>query len=157
MAQSGPHATGAWMNEFGAWYFDLARRHDDSFLHQGPAQMKNTASPPNHFFLRSNNSKKISNPTAKQKCSNHTLYEFKKSFNLSRTLPAQSSPAAFANPKVTESFAFGPSGNAGLQLVIVLLDAPKAKLSATLAHAINSASGPLWSIASPKPRSRSPK
>ena len=41
VAQSGPHATGAWMNEFGAWYFDLARRHDDSFLHQGPAQMKN--------------------------------------------------------------------------------------------------------------------
>ena len=24
VAQSGPHATGAWMQEFGAWYFDLA-------------------------------------------------------------------------------------------------------------------------------------
>jgi len=41
VAQSGPHATGTWMNEFGGWYFDLARRHDDSFLHQGPAQLKN--------------------------------------------------------------------------------------------------------------------
>jgi hypothetical protein len=28
VAQSGPHATGAWMQEFGAWYFDLARRWD---------------------------------------------------------------------------------------------------------------------------------
>ena len=41
VAQSGPHATGAWMKEFGGWYFDLARRHDHSFPHQGPAQMKN--------------------------------------------------------------------------------------------------------------------
>ncbi len=41
VAQSGPHATGAWMKEFGSWYFDLARRHDHSFPHQGPAQMKN--------------------------------------------------------------------------------------------------------------------
>ena len=41
VAQSGPHATGAWMQEFGGWYFDLARRSDHSFLHQGPAQMKN--------------------------------------------------------------------------------------------------------------------
>lgn len=29
------------MQEFGGWYFDLARRHDHSFPHQGPAQMKN--------------------------------------------------------------------------------------------------------------------
>ncbi|MCU0750381.1 MAG: DUF6288 domain-containing protein [Akkermansiaceae bacterium] len=36
VAQSGPQATGAWMNEFGAWYFDLARRWDGSFTHQGP-------------------------------------------------------------------------------------------------------------------------
>ncbi len=36
VAQSGPHATGAWMQEFGAWYFDLARRWDGTFLHQGP-------------------------------------------------------------------------------------------------------------------------
>ncbi len=35
VAHSGPHATGAWMQEFGAWYFDLARRWDGSFLHQG--------------------------------------------------------------------------------------------------------------------------
>jgi hypothetical protein len=35
VAQSGPNATGAWMNEFGGWYFDLARRWDGTFLHQG--------------------------------------------------------------------------------------------------------------------------
>ncbi|MBL7222908.1 MAG: HEAT repeat domain-containing protein [Candidatus Brocadiae bacterium] len=39
VAQSGPHATGAWMQEFGAWYFDLARRWDGTFVHQGPPQM----------------------------------------------------------------------------------------------------------------------
>lgn len=38
VAHSGPHATGAWMQEFGAWYFDLARRSDGSFLHQGPPE-----------------------------------------------------------------------------------------------------------------------
>jgi len=38
VAQSGPMATGAWMNEFGAWYFDLARRWDGSFPHQGPPE-----------------------------------------------------------------------------------------------------------------------
>ena len=38
VAQSGPQATGAWMNEFGAWYFDLARRWDGTFLHQGPPE-----------------------------------------------------------------------------------------------------------------------
>lgn len=38
VAQSGPNATGAWMNEFGGWYFDLARRWDGSFLHQGPPE-----------------------------------------------------------------------------------------------------------------------
>ena len=32
---SGPHATGAWLSEFG-WYYDLARRWDGTFLHQGP-------------------------------------------------------------------------------------------------------------------------
>lgn len=41
VAQSGPHATGAWMNEFGAWYFDLARRWDGTFLHQGPPEPDN--------------------------------------------------------------------------------------------------------------------
>ncbi|MGB1129373.1 MAG: DUF6288 domain-containing protein [Haloferula sp.] len=39
VAQSGPQATGAWMKEFGSWYFDLARRWDGSFLHQGPPAM----------------------------------------------------------------------------------------------------------------------
>ena len=38
VAQAGPHATGAWMREFGAWHFDLARRWDGTFLHQGPPQ-----------------------------------------------------------------------------------------------------------------------
>ncbi len=38
VAQSGPHATGAWMKEFGAWYFDLARQWDGTFLHQGPPE-----------------------------------------------------------------------------------------------------------------------
>jgi len=38
VAPSGPNATGAWMNEFGAWYFDLARRWDGSYQHQGPPE-----------------------------------------------------------------------------------------------------------------------
>jgi hypothetical protein len=38
VVQSGPNATGAWMQEFGAWYFDLARRWDGTFLHQGPPE-----------------------------------------------------------------------------------------------------------------------
>lgn len=38
VAPSGPSATGAWMNEFGSWYFDLARRWDGSYLHQGPPE-----------------------------------------------------------------------------------------------------------------------
>ena len=42
VALSGPQATGAWMQEFGAWYFDLARRWDGSFLHQGPPEMPGT-------------------------------------------------------------------------------------------------------------------
>jgi HEAT repeat protein len=33
---SGPQATGAWMQEFGAWYYDLARNWDWKFIHQGP-------------------------------------------------------------------------------------------------------------------------
>ncbi|MGB0327739.1 MAG: DUF6288 domain-containing protein [Akkermansiaceae bacterium] len=33
---SGPQATGAWMKEFGSWYYDLARTHDGSFVHLGP-------------------------------------------------------------------------------------------------------------------------
>ena len=40
VALSGPQATGAWMKEFGAWYFDLARRPDGTFTHLGPPQMK---------------------------------------------------------------------------------------------------------------------
>ena len=38
VAQSGPNATGAWMSEFGSWYFDLARGTDGIFLHQGPPE-----------------------------------------------------------------------------------------------------------------------
>ena len=38
VARSGPQATGAWMKEFGAWYFDLARGWDGNFRHQGPPQ-----------------------------------------------------------------------------------------------------------------------
>ena len=37
VALSGPQATGAWMEEF-SWYYDLARRWDGTFRHQGPAQ-----------------------------------------------------------------------------------------------------------------------
>ena len=40
VAQSGPHATGAWMKEFGSWYYDLARQWDGSFRHQGPPQQR---------------------------------------------------------------------------------------------------------------------
>ncbi len=45
VAQSGPNATGAWMQEFGASYFDLARRWDGTFLHQGPPALKNDSYP----------------------------------------------------------------------------------------------------------------
>jgi hypothetical protein len=38
IAQSGPNATGAWMAEFGSWYFDLARRWDHGYRHQGPPE-----------------------------------------------------------------------------------------------------------------------
>ncbi len=38
VALSGPQATGAWMQEFGAWYFDLARQWDGSFVHLGPPE-----------------------------------------------------------------------------------------------------------------------
>lgn len=41
ISRSGPHATGAWMKEFGAWYFDLARRAYGTFPHQGPPQPRN--------------------------------------------------------------------------------------------------------------------
>lgn len=41
VARSGPDATGAWMAEFGGWYFDLARRWDGSFVHQGPPEPDN--------------------------------------------------------------------------------------------------------------------
>lgn len=40
VALAGPQATGAWMREFGAWYYDLARAGDWSFPHQGPPEMK---------------------------------------------------------------------------------------------------------------------
>lgn len=38
VALSGPNASGAWMKEFGAWYFDLARCWDGSYPHQGPPE-----------------------------------------------------------------------------------------------------------------------
>jgi hypothetical protein len=38
VARCGPLATGAWMQEFGGWYFDLARRHDGTFAHLGPPE-----------------------------------------------------------------------------------------------------------------------
>jgi hypothetical protein len=40
VSRSGPHATGAWMEEFGSWYFDLARSWDWRFPHQGPPQAR---------------------------------------------------------------------------------------------------------------------
>ncbi len=36
----GPEATGGWQQEFGAWYFDLARQVDGGFAHQGPPEPK---------------------------------------------------------------------------------------------------------------------
>ena len=41
VAQGGPQATGAWMSEFGDWYFDLARQWDGNFTHQGPPEPNN--------------------------------------------------------------------------------------------------------------------
>ena len=35
---AGPQATGGWMREFGAWYFDFARTWDFRFPHPGPPQ-----------------------------------------------------------------------------------------------------------------------
>lgn len=40
VALLGPNATGAWMEEFGAWYYDLARRWDGTFRHQGPPELR---------------------------------------------------------------------------------------------------------------------
>jgi len=36
IARSGPQASGEWIKEFGGWYFDLARKWDGTFIHQGP-------------------------------------------------------------------------------------------------------------------------
>ena len=36
VALSGPEASGAWMEKFG-WYYDLARKYDGTFVHQGQA------------------------------------------------------------------------------------------------------------------------
>lgn len=41
IALSGPQATGAWMQEFGGWYFDLARQWDGGFAHLGPPELNN--------------------------------------------------------------------------------------------------------------------
>ncbi len=40
VALSGPNATGAWMQEYGAWYYDLTRQWDGRFIHQGPPSMR---------------------------------------------------------------------------------------------------------------------
>lgn len=40
IALSGEHASGAWMQEFGAWYFDFAREWKGTFRHQGPPEPK---------------------------------------------------------------------------------------------------------------------
>lgn len=40
VALGGPRATGAWMKEFGSWYFDLARTWDHRFPHPGPPQAR---------------------------------------------------------------------------------------------------------------------
>ena len=39
VALSGPQASGAWMREY-SWYYDLARRWDGSFVHQGLPKIK---------------------------------------------------------------------------------------------------------------------
>jgi hypothetical protein len=39
VAQAGPQATGAWMKEYGSGYFDMARRRDGTFVHQGGEPM----------------------------------------------------------------------------------------------------------------------
>jgi hypothetical protein len=39
VALAGPQATGAWIKEFGAWYYDFARAWDGSFPHPGPPEM----------------------------------------------------------------------------------------------------------------------
>lgn len=41
VALSGPEATGAWMREFGGWYFDLARAPKGDFVHLGPPEAGN--------------------------------------------------------------------------------------------------------------------
>ncbi len=41
IALAGPQATGAWMDEFGGWYHDLARQWDGTFAHQGPPEPDN--------------------------------------------------------------------------------------------------------------------
>ncbi len=38
VVQSGPQATGVWMKEFGAWYYDFARNSNSAFPHQGPPE-----------------------------------------------------------------------------------------------------------------------
>jgi hypothetical protein len=38
VALAGPHATGAWMKEFGAWHYDLTRTWDFQFPHPGPPE-----------------------------------------------------------------------------------------------------------------------
>lgn len=37
---SGPNATGAWMAEYGGWYYDLARTSEGRFVHLGPPSLR---------------------------------------------------------------------------------------------------------------------
>lgn len=84
VSQSGPEATGAWMQEFGAWYYDLARRHDGSFPHQGPPQMGHDSTrgwdatgsfllayavPLKHIFLTGKQSSKVTRVSGKEAAS----------------------------------------------------------------------------------------
>jgi hypothetical protein len=45
IAKAGPQAAGAWMNEYGAWYFDMARKWDGTFQHQGPPELGKDSPP----------------------------------------------------------------------------------------------------------------
>jgi HEAT repeat protein len=81
VVQSGPNATGAWMKEFGSWYYDLARNSNLAFPHQGPPELKGDstkgwdstgafllayAMPLKHTLLTGKNPSKVPQLTAAQ-------------------------------------------------------------------------------------------
>ncbi len=45
VALSGPQATGAWMQEYGAWHYDLTRQADGCFTHPGPPEPQGDHTP----------------------------------------------------------------------------------------------------------------